>query len=586
TYNIPAALKLSGRLDVEALRQSLRTLIQRHDSLRMRFPAKEGRARARRLNVYDPLETIDLQSLAPDQKQARVLRLAAESAREPFDLAAGPLLRVRLLKTEAMEHILLFNMHHIISDGWSMGLLIRELGALYGARVRGRDARLPGPTIRYGDYAHWQRQWLTGGTLQQQTDYWTKQLAGFPELLELPSDRPRPARQSHRGATLYQRIPLETTAGLNRLGREQGATLYMILLAAFYVLLHRYTGRVRIRVGSPSANRGHGGAEDVIGFFVNTLVLCARIESRGDFIELLKRVRQTCLDAHAHQDIPFEQLVERMRPGRSMSHGPLFQVMFALQNAPMEPPDLPGLRVRLMKQESGAAAFDLAVSVKETENGLECAWEYSVDLFNEDRVHRMAGHYRRLLAAVVENPRRPVGLLPLLTAAEIEQQRQWNETGVEAPGGRTIIDMFEHWARRRPDAPAAVFESGQWSYAELNRRANQLAHYLLNLEPGDGEGSPLIKGDAPIGLLLERGPGMIAGLLAVLKADAAYIPLDPDYPDKRLAYMLEDSQAPALLTLEKNMRRLSGRGARVICLDREREAIEKQPVSAPARRCG
>ncbi len=594
-YNMPAALNMTGRLDADALRWAIKILIRRHDSPRMKFPARNGRPEVKLLPAYDPLASIDLQSLDPGRREAEVRRLAADHAWAPFDLGVGPLLRVCLIRTGASEHILLFTMHHIISDGWSMGLLVRELGALYGARVRGREARLPAPAIRYRDYAWWQRRWLAGETLQRQIDYWKKQLSGVPELLDLPADRPRPSRPSRRGATLLQRMPGTLVAGLNRLGREQGATLFMTLLTAFNVLLHRCTGQRDICVGSPAANRRDDRCEEIIGFFVNTLVLRTRIDGAPDFVELLEQVRQTCLDAHAHQDVPFEHLVERVRPARSLSHAPLFQVMFVLQNAPMEDLALPGLRLSPAPLEAAMAKFDLTLSVEESENGLACAWEYNTDLFDEDRVRRMAGHYRRLLTCVVENPRQAVGLLPMLAPDEERLLRRWNETDADHPRDRTIVDLFEQRVRENPDGTAVVVEDRRLSYGALNRRANRLARRLIDLDAGhaddaddadDADASPRIADTPLVGLLVERGPEMIVGLLGVLKAGAAYVPLDPEYPKERLAYMLEDSRASVLLTLEKLKHRFAGRNARIICLDGDREAMETRPDHNPGRRSG
>jgi amino acid adenylation domain-containing protein len=539
TYNMPAALQLHGKLDLAALRHALQTLVARHASLRQCFPAVDGVAVVCELPAYDPLQVVELRHLLATEQQTDVQQRADADAAAAFDLARGPLFRVQLLVLAAESHVLLVNMHHIISDGWSMGVLLREWNALYQEAVSDIPANLPALPVQYGDYAAWQRQWLQGEVLAQQRTYWAQQLAGLPALLELPTDFPRPAVQDYRGAHVTSTLDAELAAQLQALAQAQGCTLYMLLLAAFQTLLQRYSQQDDVCVGSPIANRTQAQTEGLIGFFVNTLVLRAQFTPALRFTELLNQVRHTALGAYAHQDIPFEQLVEQLNPPRSLSHSPLFQVMLVLQNNEAVAPDWAGVEVTPLPAAYPVAKFDLTLSVAATPEGLTCHWEYATALLREDTIQRMAGHLDVLLRAIVAQPTATLHTLPLLTEAEQQQLQAWNATDTAYSQDQTIVSLFEAQVARTPANTAVVFEDQSLTYAALNARANQLAHVLI--QHG-------VVADTLVGICVERSLEMIIGLLAILKAGGAYVPLDPSYPAERLAFMVQDSQVALLLT--------------------------------------
>ncbi|MEG4634877.1 condensation domain-containing protein, partial [Microcoleus sp. AR_TQ3_B6] len=434
-YNIPAAVRLTGSLDVAVLEQSLNEIVGRHEALRTTFTMVSGEP----IQVIAPVKAlsvplVDLRSLPEAQQEALVKRLATEEAQQPFDLTTGPLLRATLLQLREAEYILLLTMHHIVSDGWSMGVLIRELAALYEAFSTGSPSPLPELPIQYADFAHWQRQWLQGEVLAAQLSYWQQQLTGAPALLKLPTDRPRPAVGTFRGATQFLALPESVSQKLKSLSQRSGVTLFMTLLAAFQTLLYRYTGQEDICIGSPIANRNRSETEDLIGFFVNTLVLRTDLSENPSFQELLGRVREVALGAYAHQDLPFEQLVEALQPERSLSHHPLFQVMFVLQNAPMPALELPDLTLSSLEIESSTAKFDLTLAMEDTEQGLVGSLEYNTDLFDAATISRMLGHFQTLLEGIVENPALHLSDLPLLTQPERQQLLvEWNDTQVDYP---------------------------------------------------------------------------------------------------------------------------------------------------------
>jgi amino acid adenylation domain-containing protein len=557
TYNMPAALRLEGPLDQEALEQSLRELVKRHDSLHTRFPSKQGQPS----QEIEPAENwkltvTDLQGWP--QQNSEVQRLIKENAQHSFDLSNGPLFRCQLLKLGAQLHVLLINMHHIISDGWSIGIFIRESQILYQAFSQGQASPLPPLPIQYVDFAHWQRQWLSGERLERQSAYWKKQLAGAPTLLELPTDHPRPPVQSFRGAQVNFTLNTELTESLNRLSQTAGTTLFMTLLSAFATLLSRYTGQTDIVVGSAIANRTIYQIESLIGFFVNTLVLRIDFSKNPHFETLLQHVRTVALEAYAHQDIPFEQLVEEIQPERNLSHTPLFQVMFVLQNAPMGTMELSGLQLKYLAPESAIAKFDLTCSMEETPEGLTGALEYNTDLFERATIERMAGHLTTLLEGIVVSPKQRLSELPLLTMAEQQQLRDWNDTVVDYPSELCVHQLFEAQVEKTPDAIAVVFEDKQLTYRVLNTKANSLAYHLRSLG---------VKPELLVGIFVERSLDMVVGLLAILKAGGVYVPLETSHPKEYLALMLEDSQVPVLITQENLIRRLPSHTARVVCLD-------------------
>jgi amino acid adenylation domain-containing protein len=552
-YNLPTAVRLTGPLDVVALKQSLNEVVRRHEALRTTFASAEGRPLqviAARMTLALPV--VDLTGL--EERQVEAQRLATAEARRPFDLAQGPLLRACLLRledSEHSEHVVLLNMHHIVSDGWSMNVLIQELAALYVAfssgdaslQVGREGALLPELPIQYADFAHWQRNWLQGEVLGAQLAYWKEQLAGLSPLLELPTDRPRPAVQTFRGAQKTFVLPPELSTALKDLSYAENATLFMTLLAAFQTLLYRYTGQKDISVGTPIANRNRSAIEGLIGFFVNTLVMRADLTGAPSFRELLGRVREAALGAYAHQDVPFEMLVDVLQPQRDMSHSPLFQVMFVLQNTPTQAQALSSdLVLSSVEADEGTARFDLTLTMVEDARGLGGFIEYNVDLFDTVTVERLIAHFQTLLMGIVADPDLCVARLPLLTGAERQQLlATWNDTAASDARAQDQCahELFEAQVARTPDAVAVVFDDLALTYQALNRRANQLAHHLQKLG---------VRAETLVGISVQRSPDMVVGLLGILKAGGVYLPLDPTYPQNRLSFMLEDAQVSILLT--------------------------------------
>jgi amino acid adenylation domain-containing protein/non-ribosomal peptide synthase protein (TIGR01720 family) len=576
TYNMPAAVRLSGALDTAALESSLNAIVGRHEVLRTTFTTVEGQPSQLIAPILAiRLSIVNLEGMPAAERELEAQRLAADEARLPFDLAHGPLLRATLLRLDVEEHVLLLTMHHIISDGWSIGVLMRELAALYSAGLAGRQPALPILPIQYADYAHWQRAWLQGQVLDTQLAYWKQQLAGAPALLELPTDRPRPPVQTFQGAHQAITLPQPLTAAIKKLSQREGVTPFMTLLAAFQTMLYRYTGQTDLVVGTPIANRTRTQTEPLIGFFVNTLVLRASLSRSLTFQELLGRVRRICLDAYAHQDLPFEHLVAALDLDRSLSYAPLFQVLFALQNAPMATIDLPGLRLSPVAVESGTAKCDLALLMEETEQGFLGVIEYNTDLFDAATIARMLGHFQAVLAGVVADPAQPLADVPLLTTAEREQiLLTWNDIRAPYPGDTLIHQVLEDHAVRTPNAVAVSFEDQQVTYAELNRRANQLARHLR----ARGVGPEVL-----VGICMERSPEMLVAVIGTLKAGGAYLPLDPAYPWERLAFMLKDSQAALLLTQQRLATGLPPHAAQVVCVDADWPAIAQEDAANPAR---
>ncbi|HYR26500.1 MAG TPA: condensation domain-containing protein, partial [Aquabacterium sp.] len=471
------------------------------------------------------------------------------------------------------EHVLLIVMHHIVSDGWSRAIFSRELSLAYAALLHGKQPDWPPLPIQYSDYAVWQRKWLSGAVLEGQLGYWRNQLAGL-STLEVPTDRPRPAQFSYRGEVEPFDLPAELTAALKALARKHNATLYMVLLAAFQVLLMRYSGQEDIAVGTPVAGRNRPELEGLIGFFVNTLVMRGDLGGNPGFGELLARTRHYALDAYAHQDLPFEKLVEELNPERDMSRNPLFQVMFALQNTPEGDLHLAGLHSERLPLHNGTAKFDLSLSLTESRGILQGILEYSTELFDASRIRRLVRHYRNLLEGIVQAPDTPVWQLPLIGAAERRQLlHDWNDTAVSYPADQLLQQRFEAQARRTPAHPAVQFRQHSLSYAQLNRQANRLAHHLRHLGIG---------ADSLVGLCVERSLDMVVGMLAILKAGGAYVPLDPDYPQERLDFMLRDTGATVVLTQSGLRERLPGGAARLLCLDADRAQWGDRPDSDPA----
>ncbi|MEW6737765.1 MAG: condensation domain-containing protein, partial [Acidobacteriota bacterium] len=558
-YNIPTAVRLKGRLDHEALERSFNEIISRHESLRTCFTMEAGNPIQSIVPALSlRISLIDLSVLSEEEQEKETQQITTADGQRPFNLQETPLLRVKLLKLAEQERILSITMHHIISDGWSIGVFIRELTSLYEAYSMDRPSPLSPLSIQYADYAAWQHQWLQQEVLEKQLIYWKHKLTNLT-VLQLPTDYPRPLLQSNRGAHQSLLLSRELSDGLKTVSFHQGATLFMTTLAAFQVLLYRYSGQEDIAVGSPIANRNRAEIEELIGFFVNTLVMRTDLSGNPSFEVLLERVRETALGAYEHQDIPFEKLVEELQPQRDMSRSPLFQVMFVMQNAPISALKLGELELYPLAIENSAAKFDITLMLEETATGLVGLLEYNTDLFEAATINRMIGHLQILLEGISINPRQRISDLPILSETERHQLLvEWNDTAVDYPHDKCIHQLFEEQVERTPDAIALIYEQEQLTYQQLNQRANQLAHYLR---------SRAVSAEHLVAICVERCMEMIVGLLGILKAGAAYVPLDPTYPKERLAFMLEDSQTRVLLTQQHLVAYLPEHKAELFCLD-------------------
>ncbi|WP_410901581.1 amino acid adenylation domain-containing protein [Pseudomonas putida] len=539
-YNIPAVLRLNGALDMAALQAGLEDLVRHQGSLRTRFVEHQGQV----CQVLDDALHLTLvvdEVGANDEVESAIKAYAERCTAQPFDLMQGPLARVNLLRVASDDHVLVLTLHHSIADGWSINVLIEQWLACYASRLQGQVAHLAEAPIQYADYAAWQRQWLESGEGDRQLAYWKDQLGEAPEVLTLRTDRPRPTQASHRGAVLDLNLDPALLEGLKALAQRQDVSLFMLLLASFQALLHRYSGQAEIHVGVPVANRNRMETERLIGFFVNTQVMKARIDGLQPFEALLAQVREAAQQAQAHQDLPFEQLVQALHPERSMSHSPLFQVMFNHQVAGAgQGMALPCLDVQPVQRDERSAQFDLSLDTVETATGLVASLTYATDLFDRVSAERLLRHWQNLLYGVVANPVERVQALPLCDASELQQLvHGFNDTFVDYPSGTCVHSLIEAQAQKTPDAVALVFGERQLSYRELDQQANQLAHQLIELGVGP---------DVLVGICVERSIEMVLGLLAVLKAGGAYVPLDPEYPRERLAYMFEDSGIGLLLT--------------------------------------
>lgn len=577
-YHVSTTLRLNGKLDLSALERSLNEIVRRHEALRTTFASEAGQpVQIIAPTMRVPLAIEHLEELPLDERESEARRLATEEVHRPFDLARGPLLRMKLLRLGPEEHILIFVMHHIVSDSWSLGIFLRELATLYTAFHAGKPSPLPDLPLQYADYSVWQRQRLQGAQLEQQLTYWKQQLDGCPTLLALPTDHPRPPVQAFRGTAQTFTLPRALTDNLKTLARAHGTTLFQVLLTAFQILLSRYSGQHDIIVGSPIAGRTHADLEPLIGFFANTLALRTDLSGNPSFREVLTRVQKVTLDAYAHQDMPFEQIVEALQPERVMSHNPLFQVMLVLQSAPLEKPELIGLTLNPFEVESHTAILDLWLSLQEKLNGdgLNGILEYNTDLFEAATISRLIGHYQTLLAAVVTDVACPISSLPLLTEAE-EQQilLHWNATEKAYNLEPCLHQRVEAQVKRYPDAIAVVFEDHYLSYQALNQSSNQLARRLQSLSVG---------AETLVGICMERSLELVIGLLAILKAGGAYLPLDPSYPAERLAFMLQDAQVALVLTQTMLTSQLQAYEVNLLDVARElqtsRSANSPDPVS-------
>ena len=573
-YNMPDAVRVKGPLDRESLERTLREIVRRHESLRTRFVSLNGEPQ----QIIDAsigveLPVTDLSHLSEPEREAEARRLALQEAQQPFDLARGPLFRVKLLRLDSQDHVLVFNMHHSVSDQWSVGILVREVSAIYKSFSAGQPSPLPELAIQYADFSAWQRELLSGPLLTEQQDYWKRKLAAVEPLM-LPTDRPRTSMQRQDGAISHFTLPLELTEALKTLSRKQGATLYMILLAAFQALLCRYSGQSDIAVGSPIAGRSRTETEGLIGFFINALVLRTDLTGQPDSMELLRRVKETTLEAYANQDVPFEKLVEVLLPQRDLSRTPLFQVMFVLQNVPWTALQLGTAKMLPFNVETGTTQFEISLVLAETASGMEGFIEYNTGLFDAATIVRMIGHYSRLLSGMTAAPHAPIHQLEILGAEERQGLlEQFNPPKANVPT-TTLTAWFEAQAQQTPDATAVVFGEQSLSYAELNEHANRAAHFLI--DSGVGVGSM-------VGIALDRSMEMVVAIVATLKAGAGYLPLDPEYPEARLAYMVADA-APVVVLTTTALRDRLPQSEKVFCLDAAEimQAIERAAKHNPA----
>ncbi|TCP59138.1 amino acid adenylation domain-containing protein [Tumebacillus sp. BK434] len=575
-YNLPAALRFRGDLNVDCLERSLDEIVRRHETLRTSFEIVEDQLMQM---VQDKaewnLEVVDLCHLLLSNQEELVLSMAAEEARRVFDLSAGPLLRTTLLKLRPDEHVLLITMHHIVSDGWSVEVFMSELMRLYEALTTGRPIPLSELEFQYADYTHFHHEFIESEEVENQVAYWKEHLSGRSTVLQLPTDHPRPSRQSYKGATVPVIVPPKLTDQLKELCKREGVTLFMVLLAAYQALIYRHTRQEDILVGSPYANRDMEEVEGMIGLFVNTLVFASRIDEETQFSDLLLQVRQSTIDAMKNQEVPFERLLEELKVEREMSHSPIFQVMFAMQNSSLAALRLPGVEIEVLPVERGTAKFDLLLDFAEVEGALVGTLEYSTDLFEHQTVDRMSKHFCILLEGAIQNPNALITELPMLTSAEEHQLLvEWNDTKRKYELANDCLhELFEKQVERNPDSIAVTFQGNNWTYQELNRRSNRLAHRLQRLGVGSG---------TFVGVSMERSLELVASLLAILKTGAAYVPLDPELPTDRLSYILKDSAVQVLITERRIEERIQELDVPRLFVGEMWEELEKESEANPS----
>jgi len=573
-YNMPTTWRITGSLDLLAFERAINTLVARHEVFRTQFILRDGTPYQEILpSLSLPVCVTDLSHLSTEEQSAEVTQQVATFAKAPFDLTTAPLLRVALLWLGSDEHILLLNMHHIISDAWSNSILVRELSTLYTAYCQDAPNPLPPLPIQYADFAQWQRNYLQGAVLTAQLDYWRQQLNGAPALLELPTDRPRPSVQTHRGSFVRVHLPVNLTQQLDRLSEQQGVTLYMLLLAGWSILLSRYSGQEDLVIGSPIANRSQVEIESLIGFFVNTLALRIDLSGNPTFLELLQQVKATTLGAYAHQDVPFEKLVQELDVERDLSYNPLFQVMLTWQNVPRESVALSDVTFKALKSEKQMAKFDMTLRLTQRADGIVGRWEYNSDLFDTSTIERMSGHFAMLLQRMVAQPETPVQQLPLLTERERQQLFvEWNSTTVPFPADKTVVHLFEEQTQRTSDATSVIYEKTRLTYRELNARANQLAHFLIDL--GGSE-------EVRIASYLERSQKLPLVVLAIWKAGAIHVPLTPNLPAERTRSILTQAEVSYVLTEKDFAENLPLTAAQVLNYDKL--PLDNYPETNPNR---
>jgi amino acid adenylation domain-containing protein len=573
-YNHATAVRVRGRLDVPALKQSLNAIVQRHEALRTNFKVVDDQPMQVIVPALTvPFSMIDLREILPAEREAEAQRLANAEARWSFDLMQDPLLRAAVFRLDDLDHVVVLTLHHIIFDGWSISVFVRELTTYYTAFSMGTSPSLPDLPIQYADFAVWQRQQLRDSMLESQLAYWRQQLSGELPVLQLGADQAALGMQSDQGATQQFSLPTSLAEALKTISRHEKATLFMTLLAAFKILLYRYSGEEDILVGTPTASRLRAVTEPLIGMFVNTLVLRTKLYGSSSFREVLRRVRETSMAAYANQDVPLQLIVEDLHLKRNLSYNPLFQVMFVLQNTPHKPLNFGDLAITHLEISNGAAMFDLSLSMNEDSDGhLFGLLEYNTDLFDADTIARMLRHFRTLLEGAIDEPDRAIATLRLLSHEEQQQMVTWSGLIAAQPAGLCLHQLFEAQVTRTPDIEAVILEAQRLSYQKLNARANQLAHYLLRRG---------VTAEVRVIICMDRSPDFVIGLLSILKAGGAYIPLDPTNPQERLTFALNDAQAPVVLTQQRFAAAFAESGTAVVCIDTDWGQISQEPTHNP-----
>ncbi len=573
-YNSPAALRLTGSLDVPALERSINALVKRHESLRTTFAAHDGKPiQVIHPEIHITLGTTDLSHIAADEREAKAHELLTTIVQQPFDLTQAPLIRCHLLRLTTEDHILILNIHHAVTDGWSYGIFYRELAECYAAYITHRQPILPRLPVQLADYAYWQRAFLQSDTVKKQLDYWKQHLADSPSLLQLPTDYPRQPIQQLNGSVVRQAISPHTLELLKRINQEEQATLFMAFLAVYAILLARTTGQTDILIGSPVVERDQDEVQNIIGFLVNNLVFRINLDATPTYRELLHQVRTTALDAYSNRDVPFERIVEALQPERDLSYHPVFQVALAMELEPLAGLQLHNVYGAHLEMNSGGSWFDISVLIEERSSGLVAAWEYDTDLFDEATIRRMAQHFEQLLASAASNPDKPVFHLPMLTEKERSLiLTEWNNTQTPYPDTLCIHQLVEQQVQRTPDNIAVIFQDTSLTYRQLDERSNQLAHYLQQLG---------VQPETIVAIAVERSLDMIIGLLGILKAGGAYLPLDPTYPKDRLAFMLDDAEVGILITQDHLRSQLPSPADHTICLDTDWQHITTFPTTPP-----
>ncbi|MCU7493270.1 MAG: amino acid adenylation domain-containing protein [Ignavibacteria bacterium] len=573
-YNIPSAMRIKGKFDIPVFKKVLGEIVRRHEALRTNFLSLEGKpVQVISKSVDVPFLVLDLKKMPEEEKELEIKRILKEKARCSFDLLKDPLLKVTVLELGPVDHVVIVVMHHIISDGWSMGLFVQEISTLYNAFSLGIPSPMPELTIQYADFSMWQKEFMQGERLEKELSYWRHRLEGSSQVLRLPTDRPRPSVWTNNGATLSRTIPQSALDGLMELCRKEKVTLFMTLMASFQILLHKYSSQHDISVGTPIANRTRRELEGIIGLFINTIVIRTEIDEAVSFRDYLKKVRTVTLEGYENQDLPFEFLVEKLQPGRDMSYQPMFQVMFILQNLPLNSQPFHGLDFRMLDVDMGTSTFDITLTVAETYEGLDATIEYNTDLFDESTISRMLRHYENLINHILLKPEESISSLSMMDESERNMLLyEWNNSEVEFEEYEVIQSLFEKQAELCPDETALTFEGSSLSYRELNERSNQLAHRLIR------------QGVLPediVGILLDRSLDMMTGVLGVLKSGAAYLPLDASYPVDRLSFMLEDAGVKTLVT-QSNLRNiLPEYDGSVILIDTEWDEISRESIMNP-----